>query len=141
MKSLHLQIITPKKVVKDIKVERVTVPTVTGEITILFNHAHLFSQLQEGIVSYVFNNQQEFLAIGGGYVQTDGEEVKLIVSKAYGQDEIDKEEIEKAVTQAQKLKQGAKTENERKEAAAILRRSIIDRKLLKKKAPKTLRSS
>ena len=50
MNTLHLKVITPRKIVIDKQVNSVTVSSADGEITILPHHTHLFSLLVEGIV-------------------------------------------------------------------------------------------
>ena len=137
MANLHLRIITPKKIVREDDVDLVTAPTIDGEITILPRHMKLFTLLQEGIVLIKKENKEEDLAIGGGYLQTDGKDLNILVSRAYGQNEIDKELIEKAVKEAQNLLKTAKDEKQRHEASALLRRSIVDLKLLRRRRPRT----
>ena len=68
----------------------VTVPTTDGEITILPHHVHLFSLLVEGNCQNKNGENEDDLAIGGGYLETNGETVTVLVSRAYGQGEIDK---------------------------------------------------
>ncbi len=114
-------------------VQSVTAPSVEGEITVLPRHMRLFSMLKEGIVKIKKDKQEDFLAIGGGYLQTDGKDINLLVSRAYGQNEINQELTEKAIREAEKLLKEAKTEGERHEAATLLRRSVVDMNLLKKR--------
>jgi len=131
--TLQLKIITPKKVALTEEVFSVTVPSESGEITILPKHMGVFTLLVEGIVKIKKNDGEDFLAIGGGYLQTNGEEVNILVSRAYGQDEIDEQLTGKAVDEAKKIISQSKDIKERLEAASTLRRSIIDLKLLKKR--------
>ncbi len=133
MLTMKLTIITPKQVVLEKDIEGVTVPSTEGEMTILPRHTNLFALLDEGIVRYWKGNEEEFLAIGGGYVETNGKTVELLVSRAYGQDKIDEEATKKAIDEAKKLKMAAKTDDAQKEVSSLLRRSLIDMKLLRKK--------
>ena len=133
MDTLHLKIITPKKIVLEKDILSITLPTEEGEITILPHHANLFSILKEGIIKIKYNQEEDYFAIGGGYLETDGREVNVLVSRAYGQDEIDEKMIEEAKENAKKILSQAKTDAERQQAAALLRRSLIDSKLLRKK--------
>ena len=73
MNSIRLKVITPRKIVIDRQVDSVTVPTAEGEITILPHHAHLFSLLVEGIVKIKSTGNEDDLAIGGGYLETNGD--------------------------------------------------------------------
>lgn len=135
---LHLKIITPRKVVIDEKVDSVSVPSYDGEITVLSHHANLFSLLVEGIIKIKRGENEDFFSIGGGYLETDGQSVTILVSKAYGQDEIDKTLTEKALNEAKKILTEAKDEKQRAEALTMMRRAIIDSKLLKKRKKTTL---
>jgi len=133
MNTLHLKIITPKRVVLEKEILSITLPTEEGEITILPHHANLFAILKEGIVKIKYDGNEDYLAIGGGYLETDGKMVNVLVSRAYGQDEIDEKMIEEAKEQAKKLLEQAKTDDQKQQAVALLRRSLIDSKLLRKR--------
>jgi F-type H+-transporting ATPase subunit epsilon len=133
MNVLHLKIITPQKIVKEEDVERVSLPTFEGEITVLPHHTNLFSLLVEGIVKITSKDTEEYLSIGGGYVETDGKELRILVSRAYGQDEINEDLTEQAMINAKKILSESKDKKERFEASSLLRRSIIDSKLLKRR--------
>ena len=133
MNSLRLKVITPRKIVMEKQVSSVSVPTADGEITVLPHHAHLFSLLIEGIVKIRKDGDEDALAIGGGYLETNGETVTILVSRAYGQDEIDKELTNKAVEEAKHILSKSTDEKERNEAMSILRRSVIDSKLMKRR--------
>ena len=130
---LHLRVITPKKVVMEQDVDRVTAPGADGEFTVLPQHSKLFSMLQEGIVTIHHKGGEDFLAIGSGYLETDGTELTILVSSAYGQDEIDEKITAEAIRSAESLIERAKDSVEREQATMLLRRSIIDQKLLKKR--------
>lgn len=133
MASLHLKIITPQKIILETDVSSITAPSSEGEITILPYHTNLFALLIEGIVKIKYEAKEDFLAIGGGYLETNGEEVNILVSRAYKQEEIDEEVTRKAIDEAQKILKETKDQKQRAEATAILRRSIVDAKLLKKR--------
>ncbi len=136
MSDFHLKIITPRRIVLDKQVESVTVPSKDGELTILKHHENLFALLVEGIVKIKTKNSEDYIAIGGGYVETNGEETAILVSKTYHQDEIDRHVTEKAMEDAKKILAHSTDSTQRKEAALIIRRSIVQLKLLKKKAPR-----
>lgn len=138
MSILKLKIITPKKLVKEEEAESISVPTASGEITILPHHTNLFSLMVEGIVKVKKKEREEFLSVGGGYIQTDGEKVVILVSRAYGQDQIDENMINKAVEDAKKILKTSVDEKEKMEAMATLRRAVVDSKLLKRKKPKAV---
>lgn len=129
---LHLKVTTPRKNVYDQEVESITVPSAAGELTILPRHAHLLSLLKEGIITIKTKNQEEYMAIGGGYFETDGKVVTILVSRAYNQDEIDEEMTKQAIEKAEKILSETKDKTDRAEAASLMRRSLVDLKLLRK---------
>ena len=133
MNTIRLKVITPRKIVIDKQVSSVTVPTTDGEITILPHHVHLFSLLVEGIVKIKTGDNEDDLAIGGGYLETNGETVTVLVSRAYGQNEIDKNLTDKAVEEAKHILSKSTDEKERAEAMTIIRRSVIDSRLMKRR--------
>ncbi len=132
MSTIHLRVITPVKIVKEEDVNSVTATTVEGEITVLPRHMNLFCLLAEGVVKIKKGAGEDFLAIGGGYLETDGKEINLLVSRAYGQSEIDQQATEKAIKEAEKLLKEAKDQQQLHEAQILYRRSLIELKLLKK---------
>lgn len=132
MTLLDLQIVTPQRIVLEKKVKLVTAPTELGEITILPRHIPLLTLLKEGLIKIKFDDEEEFYAIGGGYLQTDGKKVLILVSRAYGQSEINEKIIEESKKQAEELLKKAVDEKQRQEAISLLRRSIIEDKLLQK---------
>ncbi len=133
MHTLHLKIITPQKVALEEDINSLTAPSAQGEITILPRHVNLFALLYEGIVKIKSSSQEKYFAIGGGYLETDGEEINILVSRAYGQDEIDAEQTQRAIEEAKRIVSKAKDEAERNQALTLLRRSLVDMKLLKRR--------
>ena len=129
---MKLSIATPKKLAVEMEVEALTVPTAAGEITILPKHAHLLSLLKEGIITIKSAKEEQFMAIGGGYLETDGKTVHILVSRAYNQDEIDEKSTEEALQNAKKILSETKDKAERSEASSLLRRSVVNLKLLGK---------
>jgi len=135
---LHLRIITPKKIVLEEEVKSVTIPTVAGEITILPKHERLFSIISEGIIKIKKDEEEDYLSIGAGYLETDVKELNILVSRAYGQNEIDEQMITNATEEAKKILSRPASEQERSEAISMMRRAVIDSKLLKKRKKTTL---
>ncbi|PIZ61726.1 ATP synthase F1 subunit epsilon [Candidatus Roizmanbacteria bacterium CG_4_10_14_0_2_um_filter_39_13] len=129
---IHLKIITPKKLVYEEEVTAVIVPTVAGEITILPKHADLLSLLKEGVITIKKEKEMEYLSIGGGYLETDGKTIHILVSRAYGQDEINEDRTKEAMLRAQKILTDTKDKQERDEALRSMKRSVVDMKLLSK---------
>jgi len=138
MNTLKLKVITPKKIVLDEEIFSATIPTTSGEVTILPRHAKLFSIITEGIIKIKNSQGEDFLSIGGGYLETDGKNLNILVSRAYGQNEIDEEMINKATEHAKKILSQPATDEDRNQALAMMRRATIDSKLLKRRKSRNL---
>lgn len=137
---LTLKIITPQTVAfEQGDIKSITVPGTEGELTVLPNHAPLFTMLEEGVIQVVGSDDEIFFAIGRGYLETDGKTLNILVSRAYGQDEIDEEEVKEARTRAEKLLEEVDGEHDRQKALQQLHRSMIDLKLISKVKRRTPR--
>ena len=86
---LKLEIVTPERKVFDGTVEMVTVPTTTGDVGILPNHAPLISAVKPGILSFQNRGAAERLAVAGGFVEVSGDSVYVLVDTAESAAEID----------------------------------------------------
>lgn len=129
---IHLKVITPKRLAFEKDVTSITVPTMAGELTILPKHSDLLSLLKEGVITIRTEKEEQYMSIGGGYMQTDGKTIQILVSRAFGQDEINEEMTQRAIESAQKVLDEVEDKAERTEALSTLRRSMVDMKLLSK---------
>lgn len=129
---MQLKIATPKNLAVEREIDSITVPGASGEITLLPKHAHLLSLLTNGIITIRSKDDEEYMAIGGGYLETDGKSIHILVSRAYNQSEIDEAATKEAMERAKKVLQETKDKTEATEAIAALRRSTLDLKLLTK---------
>lgn len=137
---LTLKIITPQTVAFEQEgIVSITVPGTEGELTVLPNHAPLFTMLEEGVIQVVGQDDEIFFSIGRGYLETDGKTLNILVSRAYGQDQIDEEEVKQAKERAEKLLEEVDGEHDRQKALQELHRSMIDLKLISKVKRKTPR--
>lgn len=91
MADLHLEIVTPEKKVFDDAVEVVTIPTASGEVGILPNHAPLISTLKPGILSYTIKGATEKMVIAGGFIEVNSNKVSILADVAERSEEIDAE--------------------------------------------------
>lgn len=86
---LNLEIVTPEKSVFSDTVESVNVPTTSGEIGILTNHAPLISGLKSGVLSYLKNGATERMVVAGGFVEVSDNKVSILADTAESAGEID----------------------------------------------------
>ncbi len=88
---LNLEIVTPEKKVLSEAVDAVTIPTASGEVGILTNHAPLISSLKPGILSYTRDGASEKMVIFGGFVEVSADNVSILADVAETSGEIDVE--------------------------------------------------
>ena len=88
---LNLEIVTPEKRVLSEPVDAVTVPTASGEIGILTNHAPLISSLRSGILSYTKGGTTQKMVISGGFVEVSANNVSILADVAEDSAEVDTE--------------------------------------------------
>ncbi len=104
MKTFHLEIATPERVVYSDEVESVTLPTVDGEITVLANHVPLVTVLKAGELVIRKGNDVHPYAIGGGFLETDGVKLIVLADTTEHVSEIDERRAEEARARAEQLK-------------------------------------
>jgi len=104
---MKLEIVTPEKRMLDAEVDSVTVPTASGEAGIMPNHAPLVSVLKPGILSYNIKGATDRVAVSGGFVEVNSDNVSVLVDSAETADEIDadrarsdRDEAERAIAAA-----------------------------------------
>lgn len=128
---LHLQIITPENKVFDDEVEQVTLPTTTGQITVLPHHVPLVTSVEPGELIYKKHQRETRLASGFGFAQIDQTQVKVLVDLAAPPEGIEERKIEEAKRQAEEaLKQKhLLSEEEYATAAANLQKALVQLKI------------
>src|SRR3954451_9894208 len=106
---LTLEIVTPEARVYSDTIETVVIPTVEGEIGILPGHIPLLTQVESGELRVTKNGKTEYLAVGNGFVQVDGDKVSVLAESAIGEEKIDPDAAEKAMARAQEALRARET--------------------------------
>ncbi|GIU82737.1 MAG: F0F1 ATP synthase subunit epsilon [Acidobacteria bacterium] len=121
---LRLEIVTPEKKVLSESVDMVTIPTASGEIGVLPNHAPLISSLKPGILTYFRSGVSNRLVVAGGFVEINDNKVSVLADIAETADEIDvekarlqKEESEKILSKWSGSQEELEKEREKLECA------------------------
>src|SRR5688572_13728318 len=86
---MKLKIVTPERLVVEEEVEAVYGKTIDGMIGILPKHVPLVTPLEVGVMSFVKNGQKKPLAVMGGLLSTDGDNVIVLSDAAELSNEID----------------------------------------------------
>ncbi|MEO0122382.1 MAG: F0F1 ATP synthase subunit epsilon [candidate division WOR-3 bacterium] len=135
--KFRLEIVTPERLVYSEDIDVLTVPTIQGEISILAKHVPLVSIISPGEIKIKKDNETEFMAITGGFVQVLPHKVIILADAAERAEEIDLERAMKARERAQKLmeeKRGDKITHA--EAMAAFQRALVRIKVGQRKRKK-----
>jgi len=127
--------VTPERTVYDADVEEITVPTKTGEISILPNHVPLVSVLEPGEMRIKKEGEEIPIALAGGFVTVEtGNRVQLLADAAERVEEIDIERAEAARARAEEYLREKKFESDIEYAAlqAQLERALARIRIAKK---------
>jgi F-type H+-transporting ATPase subunit epsilon len=133
MRNFHLDIITPERSVFSEDISSVVVPTVNGQIGVLAGHEPLFSSLTQGEIKVSIGNKEYFLAIGEGFMEVNKTGVSILVTRAFHAHELNEAEIKKAQIAAREALSKPIQGLDRAAAMAILRRSMLELKVLRRR--------
>lgn len=131
MSHMKLKIVTPERVVYESTVDSVTLPTTSGEITILKDHIPLVSKIVAGEIRTKSGNEETLLAVSTGFVEVrKGNEIIILADTAEYADELDIKKIEEARERARKDLEEKRLVNDESFAAAA---AAMDRELARYK--------
>jgi F-type H+-transporting ATPase subunit epsilon len=95
--NIKFKIVTPEKVIYEDKIFQVSIPTASGEITVLPNHIPLISVLQSGEMVIKDKDGEHIMALAGGFLEIrNNNEVVILADNVERADEIDLERAEEA---------------------------------------------
>ncbi|MDZ4065097.1 MAG: ATP synthase F1 subunit epsilon [Coriobacteriia bacterium] len=101
-RTLICEIITPERIVYTNEVAMVVAPTIDGEVGILPLHAPLVSALKPGEIRVRSDNDEvEWFAIAGGYIQVHEDKVIILADHAAIASQIDVERARRGMELAQ----------------------------------------
>ncbi|MFQ5442890.1 MAG: ATP synthase F1 subunit epsilon [Thermodesulfobacteriota bacterium] len=106
-----LEIITPYRKLLSEEVEVVTAPGELGEFGVLAGHAHFFTLLKAGRVTYKTGRESASIAVSRGYAEVGPEKTTLLVDGAAAAGEIDLPAVREELREAEE-KLNALTEND-----------------------------
>ena len=100
--TIHFKIATPEKVVYEKDILQVSIPTTTGEITVLPHHSPLVSILQAGELKIKDQNGEQVIAVAGGFLEVRANnEIVILADNAERVEQIDIDRAQEAKTRAE----------------------------------------
>ncbi|MES1167024.1 MAG: ATP synthase F1 subunit epsilon [Pseudomonadota bacterium] len=98
---LILEIVTPEARVYSDTIDSVVIPTTSGEVGILPGHIPLLTEIEHGELRVTKNGATQWLAVGGGFAEIEGDRVHVLAEHAITEEKIDEHAVEAALKRAE----------------------------------------
>jgi F-type H+-transporting ATPase subunit epsilon len=97
--SVKIKVISPEKIIWDTEAEQVVLPSITGGLGILANHAPLVTVLQTGLLKKRDNDSWVPLILWGGVAQIENNEITVLANgvEEFSEETMTREEADKKV--------------------------------------------
>jgi len=131
--TLQVCIMTPDRIFWNDQAEEIILPTNTGQMGVLTNHAPLMTALDIGVMLLRTKNEWTSVALMGGFALVKQNQVTVLVNEAESAKTIDPIQAEKAYEDAQLKWSEASGEKQKVEANFALKRARARYQLVKTK--------
>ena len=121
--SLNVRVITPDKVVWDATVDELILPSSTGQIGILTDHAPLLTALDIGVMRLKSNDNWTSIVIMEGFAEVEENKVTILCNGAEEGSSIDLKTAQAELEKVTLLVDEATTKKEKIEATIELRKA------------------
>lgn len=108
--TLHFEIVSPERLLKDAQVAMVVVPGAEGEFTALPQHAPMMSTLKPGVVQ-IFESETgspEELFVKGGLAQISDNGLTILAEEVLALDSVDTGDLAQKISDAREDLEDAK---------------------------------
>ena len=121
--SLNVRVITPDKVVWDAAAEEIILPSSTGQLGILTDHAPLLTALDIGVMRLKNGGNWTSIVLMEGFAEVEGNKVTILCNGAEEASNINKATAQEELERITLLVDQAETKKEKIEATIELRKS------------------
>jgi ATP synthase F1 epsilon subunit len=121
--TLQVCIMTPDRIFWNEQAEEIILPTNTGQMGVLTNHAPLITALDVGVTLIRSKNEWIPVALMGGFALVKQNQVTILVNEAESADTIKPEQAETAFEEAKARLEQAVDEKQRVEATFGFKRA------------------
>nr|AMP43279.1 CF1 epsilon subunit of ATP synthase [Tetraselmis sp. CCMP 881] len=129
--SLQICIMTPDQIFFNEPADEIILPTNTGQMGVLSNHAPLISALDIGVMLIRTQNTWQSLALMGGFALVQQNQVTVLVNEAESAKSINKDEAESAFNEAKVKFEQAQGQKQKVEANFAFKRARARYQLVK----------
>jgi len=101
--NIHLEVVTPEKIVVSEEVQIVASPGSLGEFGVLIGHTPFLTTLKTGIIHYTdANGKEHYVFVSGGFAEALPDKVTILAESAERRGEIDLERAKESLARAEK---------------------------------------
>jgi F-type H+-transporting ATPase subunit epsilon len=136
MATFRLEVVTAERMVFADDVNEVVVWGMEGQLGILPHHAPLMTMLQPGDLLIKKDNEEEYLAISGGFLEVRPDKVIVLADACERAEEIDIARAEAAKRRAEETLKERPPEVDTAAVEAALRRSLARLKVAERRRRK-----
>ena len=120
--SLKIRVITPDKIFWNTPAEEVVLPSTTGQLGILNDHAPLITALEIGVLRVKLENNWKPMILLGGFAEVENNEVTILVNGVEEVTDGDLTAARSELEQASIALESAQTDKEKIEASQNLKK-------------------
>ena len=121
--SLNVRVITPDKVVWDANAEEIILPSSTGQVGILTDHAPLLTALDIGVMRLKIDGSWTSIVLMEGFAEVEDNKVTILCNGAEEGSSIDAQKAQEDLEKVTLLVDEATTKKEKIEATIELRKA------------------
>jgi len=120
---LQVCVITPDQIFLDQEAEEIILPTNTGLMGVLTNHAPLITALEIGVMLIRVKKDWKPFALMGGFALVKQNQITVLVNEAESEATIDRVEAEQSFTTTKQKVEEAKDQKQKVEANFAFKRA------------------
>jgi F-type H+-transporting ATPase subunit epsilon len=120
--SLNVRVITPDKIVWDADAEEIILPSSTGQLGILSDHAPLLTALDIGVMRLKTDSVWTSIVLLEGFAEVENNKVTILCNGAEEGNSIDPKAAQENLEKVTLLVEQAETKKEKIEATIELRK-------------------
>ncbi len=132
--SLQVCIMTPDRIFWNDQAEEIILPTNTGQMGVLANHAPLITALDIGVMLIRTKKDWISLALMGGFALVKENQITVLVNEAESVETIETEQAENAFNDAKLQLDKAANQKQKVEANFVFKRARARYQVIKKSA-------
>nr|YP_009171159.1 ATP synthase CF1 epsilon subunit [Pelargonium dichondrifolium]YP_009171256.1 ATP synthase CF1 epsilon subunit [Pelargonium cotyledonis]YP_009171353.1 ATP synthase CF1 epsilon subunit [Pelargonium australe]YP_009299310.1 ATP synthase CF1 epsilon subunit [Pelargonium exstipulatum]QBX01756.1 ATP synthase CF1 epsilon subunit [Pelargonium album]QBX01786.1 ATP synthase CF1 epsilon subunit [Pelargonium fragrans]QBX01806.1 ATP synthase CF1 epsilon subunit [Pelargonium ionidiflorum]QBX01814.1 ATP len=121
--TFNLCVLTPNRILWDSEVKEIILPTNSGQIGVLPNHASIATTLDIGILKIRLNDQWFTIVLMGGFARIGNNEITVLATAAEKGSDIDPQEAQQTLEIAEDSLRKAEDKRQRIEANLALKRA------------------